>query len=334
MPSTNKDEKQKLTQDFLSGNLEQNQTNNTNKSLLRKTWHWLVSSKQRLFSLIFLLLFIGLMIALGVAQQDPTHLMLDIVWWFQNNTGNLGLYIGVGIISIFGNFVMFIPVLYAAVLMFVAFMDVNIFLLGVAAGIGASIGQIASWFVGRATREIASEKMEKQLRKTQRWVDLGIVPLIIFIFAATPLPDEVILIMIGLVGYSLAKTLFFCFLGKMVLTLSLSYLAHYFSRTIIGNWLLNFLFGLTIENLETQVLPTDSNIWTSIAVWIIAATMVVLVAFIDWVEIFDKRKCKREQQQLIQVIRMNKNKNPQLSLSIENDSQEMSDDDLTLRVYT
>ncbi|NHJ04836.1 MAG: hypothetical protein EAX90_08430 [Candidatus Heimdallarchaeota archaeon] len=264
----------------------------------KKIWLLFTENKQRIFSIVFLLIFIAFMIYLGFSKIDPTKEMLEIVFWFQDKTGNIGLYIGVGIISIFGNFVMFIPVLYAAVLMFVAMLDVNVFILGIAAGIGASIGQIFSWFVGRATGEIASGKLEKQLRKTQKWVERGLAPIMIFIFAATPLPDEVLLIMIGLIGYSLGKTLIYCFIGKIVLTLSVSILAQTLSSTAFGNWILDALFGLTREMLVNQELPTETNIWTSIAVWIIAAILVALVAFVDWVEIYDKRICKREQQQL------------------------------------
>ena len=283
------------------------------KSFFKKFWIWLTESKQRLFSIIFLLAFIVFMIYLGVANIDPTREMLEIVFWFQEKTGNIGLYIGVGIISIFGNFVMFIPVLYAAVLMFVAMMDVNVFILGIAAGIGASIGQIFSWFVGRATREIASNKLEKQLRKTQRWVERGLAPLMIFIFAATPLPDEVLLIMIGLIGYSLGKTLIYCFIGKIVLTLSVSLLAQTFSATAFGNWLLSSLFGLTREMLLNQELPTENNIWTSIAVWIITASLVVLVTFVDWVELYDKHICKIEQRRIRNI----------LSIAIDNEKEKL-----------
>ncbi|MHA1155803.1 MAG: VTT domain-containing protein [Candidatus Heimdallarchaeota archaeon] len=272
------------------------------RTLIKKIWFWLKESKQRTLSLAFLLLFIAFMIFLGIFEKDPTSLMLELVYWFKDRTGDVGLYLGVGVISIFGNFVMFIPVLYAVVLMFVAVMPgINVFLLGLAAGIGASIGQIASWFVGRATREVAGDKLEKQLRKTQRWVERGLAPIMIFIFAATPLPDEVLLIMIGLIGYSLGKTLIYCFIGKIVLTLSISVVANLFSTTAIGEWFLETLFGLTRTMLINQELPAGNNIWTSIAIWIISATMVVAVTFVDWVGMYDKYLSKREQRQLTQI---------------------------------
>ncbi len=273
----------------------------------KKTWFWLKESKQKTFSLVFLLLFIAFMIFLGVFENDPTSLMLELVYWFQDKTGDIGLYIGVGVISIFGNFVMFIPVFYAAVIMFVAVIPgINVFFLGIAAGIGASIGQIASWFVGRATREVAGDKLEKQLRKTQRWVERGLAPIMIFIFAATPLPDEVLLIMIGLIGYSLGKTLIYCFIGKIVLTLSISVVANLFSTTAVGEWFLETLFGLTRTMLIEQELPAGNNIWTSIAIWIIAATLVVAVTFVDWVDIYDNFLCKKEERQLKQIFEVAK----------------------------
>ena len=279
------------------------------KNFFKKIWNWLKESKQRTLSLIFLALFIALMIFLGIFERDPTALMLELVYWFKDRTGDIGLYVGVGVISVFGNFVMFIPVLYAAVLMFVAVIPgINVFALGIAAGIGASIGQIASWFVGRATREVAGDKIEKQLRKTQRWVERGLAPLMIFIFAATPLPDEVLLIMIGLIGYSLGKTLIYCFIGKIILTLSISIVANLFSTTAIGEWFLETLFGLTREMLVNQELPSGNNIWTSIIIWILAATLVVAVAFVDWVGMYDKFLCKKEEKQLTQIFDIAKQK--------------------------
>ncbi len=294
----NDESSQNEHKDILLYNSEENRS----RIFFKKIWFWLKESKQRTLSLAFLLLFIAFMIFLGIFEKDPTSLMLELVYWFQDRTGDVGLYLGVGIISIFGNFVMFIPVLYAVVLMFVAVMPgINVFLLGLAAGIGASIGQIASWFVGRATREVAGDKLEKQLRKTQRWVERGLAPIMIFIFAATPLPDEVLLIMIGLIGYSLGKTLIYCFIGKIILTLSISVVANLFSTTAIGEWFLETLFGLTRTMLINQKLPAGNNIWTSIAIWIISATLVVAVTFVDWVGMYDKYLCKREQRQLTQI---------------------------------
>lgn len=277
---------------------------NESKGFFSKIWFWLTDSKQRLFSLLFLVVFIGLMLILGFLKQDPTVLMMRIVFGIQEELGSFGLYLGVGIISIFGNFVMFIPILYAVVLMFVAvlFESVyDVFLLGIAAGIGASIGQIASWFVGRATKNLVDDRLDKQIKRGKRWVDRGLAPLMIFIFAATPLPDEVLLIVIGLIGYSLGKTLFYCFIGKIVLTMGVSFVANFISRTNFGEWFLLTFFNVTRENLLTQTIP-ESEVWTSITLWIITASLVVLVTFIDWMKLYDKIKCQREFKQIQTII--------------------------------
>ncbi len=272
------------------------------KQPLRKFWLWLTDSKQRIFSIFFLFSYITVLITLGILNKDPTRIMLDIVFWFQNKTENIGLYLGVGVISTFGNFLMFIPSMYAFVLMFIAVLDVNPLLLGIAAGIGASIGQITSWFVGRATREIVDDKMIKRLKKTQRLIERGLAPLLIFFFAATPLPDEVLLITIGLVNYSLWKTLLFCFIGKIALTVAISVIANVISQTNFGEWLLLTLFNVTREDLLAQSLPESGNTWTSIIIWIISGTLIIVVALVDWVSIFDKRRCKKEQKMITQLI--------------------------------
>ncbi|MHA1500539.1 MAG: YqaA family protein [Candidatus Heimdallarchaeota archaeon] len=258
--------------------------------------------KQKVASLVFLLVFITLMIVLGVLEQDPTHIMLDIVYWFERKTGNLGLYLGVAVISTFGNSLMFIPSLYAVVILFVSVLDVNILILGTAAGVGAALGQIVSWFVGRATGVIVSDKLEKQFRKAQKWVERGIAPVMILVFAATPLPDEVLLLTIGMIGYSLWKTLLFCFIGKIILTLSLSFIGNILSTTAFGGWFLKTLFNITLNDLNTRQLPTESNVWASISIWIFTASGIVLLTFFDWVEIYDKIRCRIEKQVLTDMI--------------------------------
>jgi len=278
------------------------------KALGKKIWYWLTATKERIFSLIFLVVFMIIMVLLGIFSRDPTILMLKIVYWFDEHTGALGLYLGVGIISIFGNFMVFIPSMYAIVLMFVAATGlVNVWLLGVAAGLGAAIGQIGSWFLGRATREMIDERSLKRLQKVQRWIERGLAPFLIFFFAATPLPDEVLLITIGLVNYSLWKTLIYCFFGKITLTVGVSILANLLSETSFGRWLLDVLFNLTPEMLANAELPAKSNIWTSIAVWLISALLIVIGGFVDWVDLLDRRKSKIDKRFLKEILQIAKN---------------------------
>jgi len=284
-----------------------NKGKKTKKISGKRFWSWLTATKERIYSLLFLILFVLLMIILGIFSRDPTIIMLKIVYWFNDHTGAIGLYLGVAVISIFGNFLVFIPSMYAIVLMFVAATGlVNVWLLGIAAGLGASVGQIGSWFLGRATREMIDERSLKRLRKVQRWIERGLAPFLIYFFAATPLPDEVLLITIGLVNYSLVKTLFYCFLGKITLTVGVSILANLLSTTAFGKWMLAALFNLTPEMLANAQLPPNSNVWTSIAVWLISALLIVLGGFIDWVELLDKRKSKIDKRALNLLLKIAK----------------------------
>jgi len=272
------------------------------KKKLRNGFVSFFKDKQKVASLVFLLVFITLMVILGVLEQDPTHIMLDIVYWFEQKTGQLGLYLGVAVISTFGNSLMFIPSLYAVVILFVSVLDVNVLILGTAAGVGAALGQIVSWFVGRATGVIVSDKLEKQFRKAQKWVERGLAPVMILVFAATPLPDEVLLLTIGMIGYSLWKTLLFCFIGKIILTVSLSFIGNILSTTAFGGWILKTLFNITIDDLNNRRIPTESNVWASIAIWIFTASGIILLTFFDWVDIYDKIRCRVEKQVLTDMI--------------------------------
>ncbi|MHA1221611.1 MAG: hypothetical protein ACTSQB_07745, partial [Candidatus Heimdallarchaeota archaeon] len=101
---------------------------------------------------------------------------------------------------------------------------------------------------------------------------------IVLLFAATPLPDDAILIFIGLLGYALWKTLISCFIGKVILTTATGYAAKYLVETTFGQKLL-WLFGLSYEGGEIQ---SETNIWISAITWIVTILVIGSVLFVDW----------------------------------------------------
>jgi membrane protein DedA with SNARE-associated domain len=65
------------------------------------------------------------------------------------------------IISIFGNFTIFFPVPYVIALIVISavigFPGVNPILLGLVGGLGASIGEVTAWLIGKGSQEMFSE---------------------------------------------------------------------------------------------------------------------------------------------------------------------------------
>lgn len=146
--------------------------------------------------------------------------MLDIWRWMDNFVSTYG-YIGFFLISIFGNLTIFFPVPYT--LTIYAFGGrLDPILLGLACGLGAGIGEFSAYLVGRGGRELVEKKYGRKLESAkliiQRYGALAI-----FIFAATPMPDDLLLIPLGLLKYDLKKALLACFLGKWMMCSIIAY---------------------------------------------------------------------------------------------------------------
>ncbi|MHA1837454.1 MAG: VTT domain-containing protein, partial [Candidatus Heimdallarchaeota archaeon] len=257
------------------------------KPPLKRFWHWLTKDKERLGSIIFISLFIILIIVLASLDMNFGEIMVNIVNWFEGTRlGLWGIFLGVFLISIFGNFTIIFPVPYTLALVTVATRDYigwwQILVMGIFAGAGASIGETSAWLLGKASKKVIENSMEKQVSRAQNWIDRGLAPLIIFLFAATPLPDDAVLVFIGLLGYSLWKTIIWCFFGKIVLTAGTGLAAKYLAGTPFGTKIF-WLFGLTAEGGVGDPPPT----WLSAIIWIASMLIIGLLLFVDWTEIWN-----------------------------------------------
>jgi len=285
-----KDAKQSLTKELET---DKNRTakvkgEETKRSMLRRLKDWLVADKSRLGSIIFLLLFFILIIVLASLNLNFGSIMQSIVDWFESKIGLIGIYFGVFLISIFGNFTVIFPIPYTLALITVAVRPsidaLDIFILGLFAGGGAAIGETSAWLLGKASKKVMEDSMEKQVSRAKKWIDKGLAPLIIFLFAATPLPDDAVLVFIGLLGYPLWKTLIWCVLGKIVLTSLTGYVAKYFAFTSFGSKIL-WLFGLTVQ--DGSIGTSEPSPWISALVWIATIVIIGVLLFIDWGDLWN-----------------------------------------------
>ncbi len=140
-------------------------------------------------------------------------------------------YIGTLLLSFLSNLVPFIPVPYLLLVFFLS-TSLNPVLLGIVGGVGAASAKVFIYLIGYGGRKLLNEK---QLRKLdfaklfmKKYGDLAI-----FIMAATPSPDDVLYIPLGMMAYSIYKFFFYCFLGKVAITLTVT-LGGYFSISIIA----------------------------------------------------------------------------------------------------
>lgn len=150
-----------------------------------------------------------------------------LVEWLSALTISYG-YLGVFIASFLGNLLLFIPIPY---LMMVFGLSAPSFgfdptLLALASALGASLAKLITYAIGFESRHLLSEERRRKL-EFARWIVARHGMLIVFLFAATPLPDDMLYIPLGIMGYSLIKFFASVLAGKIILTLIVSWGGHY-----------------------------------------------------------------------------------------------------------
>lgn len=149
-------------------------------------------------------------------------LQLQIFEWMYDFVVIYG-YIGAFIISIFGNLTIIFPVPYALVIYSLgALPEIDPLILGIVSGLGAMIGELSAYVVGFGGRKLLEEKQRERVEAAKRIIE-RFGDFAIFLFAVTPLPDDVILIPLGMMKYSLKRILVACLAGKIVMCTILGY---------------------------------------------------------------------------------------------------------------
>ncbi len=170
--------------------------------------------------------------------------------------------LGVFLASVIGNVIPFFPVPYLLVVVFVASTNTGLGLIPVAtiAAFGAAIGKFTSYTIGYGAGQAfhGSRARFDSFRKLLG----GSMFLAAFLFAASPFPDDIIFIPMGVMRYSPVKTFVSLFTGKFVLTLLVAYTA----RTSSG-----FL-----------ALVSGGSVIASIVSIIIVIVIAILMTRIDW----------------------------------------------------
>lgn len=171
-----------------------------------------------------------------------------------------------------GNLIPFFPGFYLLIVGSVASGNPDLGLVPIAtlAALGAAIGKFAIYAVGYGTSRMLSGKRTRfdSLRKLLG----GSAFLAAFLFAASPFPDDVIFIPLGVMRYSPVKTFISLLSGKFAFILLVVFL---FRR---ASDLVNFFIG-------GSVITTAA----SVAGFILIS---IVMTRIDWERVMDERKQK------------------------------------------
>lgn len=177
-------------------------------------------------------------------------------------------YLGIFLLSLIGAGSVIVPIPYTVILLAIspAFEPI---LLAIAAGIGAGIGEIVGYGIGYTGRIVIGEKRRRQMDAMLRIFERFGLPAI-FVFALTPLPDDLLFIPLGLMRYSLKKAFLVCTAGKFVMSLIIAYAGKGTVRLFAEDWLL------------------------AGSVAVLLALVIIIMFKIDWVKIAEKYAPKQK----------------------------------------
>lgn len=203
----------------------------------------------------------------------------DLVWLvslgdlfpFENELG----YLSILLISFVGSIVVFIPVPYAPVLLAAALsgkLDPHV--IAIASASGAVIAKTIIFFASYYGRNLLSTKTKKRMLPLQRLVSRYGWPGA-FIAAATPVPDDVVYIPLGLAKYSPWKFVTATFAGKVAMNEAIVWSAILLGRPIVEDVVTN------TQDIVTLVVLTVASV----------AIMGVVIYYslrIDWGRVIGK----------------------------------------------
>jgi membrane protein YqaA with SNARE-associated domain len=150
-------------------------------------------------------------------------------------------YLGIFLASILGSASVLLPVPIFIVI-FTAGAVLNPLLVGIVAGFGSAIGELVSYGIGFGGEKFLEKKINlkenKWISRGKKWMNRYGGFFLVFVFAATPLPDDIIGLICGAIRYDIKKFFIACLLGKILSSLALAYGGYYGL-----NWILNYLGG-------------------------------------------------------------------------------------------
>jgi membrane protein DedA with SNARE-associated domain len=172
--------------------------------------------------------------------------------------------VGSFILSFFSNLILFLPIPYLSIIFWLSLQPphgagLNPISLALVSGFGASLGKVIIYYIGACGRKFLGEQKKKNLDYAKIVID-KYGPLAIFIASATPVPDDVVYLPLGVMRYNPWKFFFYCLLGKIVLTLFISvsgyYSFHLLRMVPFGGYLLRLIMRESIWGIVITIALT------------------------------------------------------------------------------
>jgi len=184
-------------------------------------------------------------------------------------------YLGVFLVSLIGALSVVFPIPYT-IIIYLLGRSLDPYIIAIAGGLGSAVGELSGYILGYYGRAVVSEerkrKMDFMLRIFNRYGAAAI-----FVFALTPLPDDLLFIPLGIMRYKFVKAFIPTFLGKTLMCFTLA-MAGRLSVTIIAGFIGE---GGWVETIITTVL---------------LVLVIVIILKVDWEDVFTKYVETREKK--------------------------------------
>ena len=184
-------------------------------------------------------------------------------------------YLILALVNFFGSLIPFVPL---PGFLLLATMSVgneyDLHILALLSAITATVAKQMIFFVSFSGRRIMNEKTRKRMRPFERLVKrYGAAAA--FVAAATPMPDDIIFIPLGLAKYNPKRFFIATLTGKIVLSYIIVFISHYVGLSFVEPFL---------ENIDD---PTP--VYVGIIVFgVIMTVIIVLLLKLDWQRIMGR----------------------------------------------
>lgn len=125
-------------------------------------------------------------------------------------------------------------------------------IVGLLVALGSALAKfvhyIVTFFIGRFMSETWKKRVDERGTKLKRWAALAL-----FLVAASPLPDEPVIVPLGLTRYNPAKFFLVYFVGKLTITIAGAYLGSV-SQQVFSQWISDE--ALMVASIVLTVLAT------------------------------------------------------------------------------
>ena len=184
-------------------------------------------------------------------------------------------YLGLTIVSFLGSLVPFVPIPSFILVATMAVGDqFDIHALALIAAITSTVAKQIIFYVSYGGRKIISEKTKKRMKPFQKLVKRygGSAA---FVAAATPIPDDLVYIPLGLAKYNPKRFFIATLLGKLVLFYVIVLISHY--------------MGLSLLEPILQDIEDPMPVYVGIVVFAIAMSIIIILLLrLNWEKILGR----------------------------------------------